>query len=87
MGAISVNTNFFHHDAAQQKQGSQREDHLEQAVIACERKDAAILRQALHSFVAWLRKPEDDKPDALESAILACQRRDRTVLSNLLNGH
>jgi len=87
MGAISFATDFFQHDATQQKPRNLLDDRMEKAIITCEKKDAAVVRSALHNFVGWLTKPEPAQPDALQSAILACQRRDKTVIANLLKGH
>lgn len=87
MGAISFATDFFQNDASQQKPRNINEDRMEKAFIACEKKDAAAVRQALHNFVGWLTKPEDTNADPMEAAMLACKRRDRAVITNLLKGH
>ncbi len=87
MGAISGAAGFRNHSAVQQKQRNPNEERMEQAVIACDRKDAAAVRAALHNFVGWLTKPQNQSLDELQSAILACRRRDRAIISNLLKGH
>ena len=87
MGTITFSTDFFHRDAVQHRPRNLSEDRIEKAIIASQKKDAAIVRQALHNFVGWLTQPEDRAPDAMESAILACQRRDRAIIWNLLKGN
>ena len=87
MGTVSFSTDFFHRDAVQHTPRNLGADRMEKAIIACEKKDAAIVRDALSNFVTWLSKHEDSKPDAMEDAILACQRRDRAVIWNLLKGN
>lgn len=87
MGAISFSTDFFNRDAVQHAPRNLNEDRMEKAIVACEQKDAAILRSAIQRAVAWLVKPADAAPDAMESAILACQRRDRAIVWKLLKGH
>jgi len=87
MGSISFSTDFFGHSAPQHNPRDLNADRMEKAILVCEQKDATIVRNAVHNFVAWLRKPEDSTPDAMESAILACQRRDRALIWNLLKGN
>lgn len=87
MGTISFPTDFFGHSAPQHKPRDVATDRMETAILSCERKDAAILRNALHNFVAWLSTPEDKATDSMESAILACRRRDQTIIRNMLSGH
>lgn len=87
MGAISCAASFRNSNAVQQKQRNLNDERMEQAFIKCDRKDAAVVRGALHNFVGWLTKPRDESLDGLQSAILACQRRDRAIISNLLKGH
>ena len=87
MGAISFSTDFFHREAAQYRPRNLNADRMEKAIIACEKKDAAILRNAFGSFAAWISKHEDNAADAMENAVLACQRRDRAVIWNLLKGN
>lgn len=86
MGAISFSTDFFHRDAVQHGQRDLVHDRMEKAIVACEKKDAAIVRNALRHAVSWLAKPADKAPDAMENAILACQRRDRAIVWKLLKG-
>ena len=60
------------------------EDPLEQAILASQQKDAAIVRRALVRAIDWLTTPEDHANDRMECAILACQRRDAIILRHLL---
>ncbi len=87
MGSISFSSDFFSHSAPQHNPRDLNADRMEKAIVACEKKDAAIVRKALHNFAAWLTTPEDSAPDAMQSAILACQRRDRAIIWNLLKGN
>jgi hypothetical protein len=87
MGAISFSTDFFNRDAVQHAPRNLNEDRMEKAIVACEQKDAAILRSAVLRAIAWLTKPADTAPDAMESAILACQRRDQAIIWKLLTGN
>lgn len=87
MGTISFSTDLFDRDAVQHSPRNLNSDRMEKAIVACEKKDAAIVRNALHNFVTWLAKPSDRAPDAMEAAILSCKRRDREIVWNLLKGN
>ena len=87
MGAISFSTDFFSHTAPHHGPRNLAADRMEKAILSCEQKDAAVVRNAFHNIVAWMKKPEDSHPDTMESAILACQRRDRAIIWNLLKGN
>ena len=87
MGAISFSSNFLSHSAPQHDPRNLTADRMEKAILSCERKDAAIVRNALHNVMGWLAKHEDSAPDAMQSAILACQRRDRSIIWYLLSGN
>ena len=87
MGATTFSTDFFSRDAAHNLPRDLNADRMEKAVIACQKKDAVIIRRALQKLAGWLTKDEGNESDGLENAILACQRRDRAAIGNLLKGH
>ena len=81
MGTISHPTDFFHFFASHQTQITPDvTDPLEIAILASQKRDAAIMRKAFGWLFRTLTANEDRTGDRLEAAVLACQRRDAATL-------
>ena len=86
MGVISFPTNFFDNVASQHARPVVVDDKIERAILNSQRKDAVILKRALHAIGTWLSASEARPDDRMANAILACQRRDAAIVWHSIGG-